>query len=181
MTTIRPKTSRKVYHNRFEGDLARCSVYDLSNNRIVSDESVINNGSYQLVYYEGTYIPDVAIPMRETTISLSREMTTLKEGFRRLESNVATLNSKLDKINPEEFPRFYVWRSKRISSENHSPLIFNEIKYNDGEMYDVQSGKATVEYDGVYIFSTSLYKCAGSSQVSFYIYVNDEAYAESTT
>ena len=153
-----------------------------------------------MVYYEGTYIldqgsthqnldfhaPESRIHAPEsrfprTRISISREMTTLKEGFRRLESNVATLNSKLDKINPEEFPRFYVWRSKRISSENHSPLIFNEIKYNDGEMYDVQSGKATVEYDGVYIFSTSLYKCAGSSQVSFYIYVNDEAYAESTT
>ena len=56
LTTIRPKGSRKVHHNRFEGNLARCSIYDLSQNRIVSDESVINGSSYQLIYTKGIYI-----------------------------------------------------------------------------------------------------------------------------
>ena len=97
MTTIRPKKARKVHYNRFEGDLARCSIYDLSNNKILSDESVVNGGTYQLIYYQGIYILNEAIPMRESrielpkiqeTTDLSREVASLKESVRRLESNL---------------------------------------------------------------------------------------------
>ena len=56
VTTIRPNRARKVHHNRFEGDLARCSIYDESYNKIVSDESVVNGGTYELLYIQGRYI-----------------------------------------------------------------------------------------------------------------------------
>ena len=101
MTTIRPKKARKVHHNRFEDNLARCSIYDLSNNKILSDESVVNGGTYQLIYYQGIYILNEAIPMREsrielpkipeTTGHLPREVASLKESVRRLESNIVWL------------------------------------------------------------------------------------------
>ena len=109
------------------------------------------------------------------------------KGIKSLESRL----SNLEDHSPESFPRFYVWRSWKISSENHQPLIFNEIKYNDGEMYDAQSGKATAEYDGMYIFRlyklmyilycTNLYKSAVTGNVYFYIYINDEVYSKSGT
>ena len=107
-------------------------------------------------------------------ISASSEIL---KGIKSLESRL----SNLEDHSPESFPRFYVWRSWKISSENHQPLIFNEIKYNDGEMYDAQSGKATAEYDGMYIFSTNLYKAADTGNVYFYIYINDEVYSKSGT
>ena len=172
MTTIRPNTARKVHHNRFEGDLARCSIYDLSNNKILSDESVVNGGTYELIYYQGIYILDEAIPMSESRIDLPK----IQEATVRLSKEVASLKAN---INPESFPRFYVWRSNQVSSIDHKPLTFNEITYNDGEMYDAESGKATAEYDGMYTFSTSLFKNPSSGNVYFLIHVNDEGYSKS--
>ena len=220
LTTIRPKMARKVNHNRFEDNLARCSIYDLSNNKILSDESVVNGGTYQLIYHQGIYILDEAIPMRESSIelpkiqetNLSREMASLKKSVRRLDeadsmrkrsidslkinqqttnrlsrevaslkANIGTLNTKMDEINPESFPRFHVWRSQSISERDYEPLIFDETKYNDGGMYSAWSGKATAKYDGMYIFSTSLLAKPNNNILKFFIYVNDERYAKSST
>ena len=111
---------------------------------------------------------------QQTTNRLSREMASLK-------ANIGTLNTKMDKINPESFPRFHVWRSQSISERDYEPLIFDETKYNDGGMYSAWSGKATAKYDGMYIFSTSFYTKPNCDDVKFYIYVNDEIYAKSST
>ena len=180
---------REVHHNRFEGGLARCSIYDLSNNKILSDESVVNGGSYELINHRGIYILDIATDIRQSTIKspkfnlqtdIQYELASLKAKLSRLQSNVGTLEFKMEKLNPESFPRFYAWRSEKVPA-NNDHLVFNEIKYNDGEMYDVKSGKATIQYDGMYIFSTSLYKFPYSGNVYFFIYVNDEVYAKSGT
>ena len=137
---------------------------------------------------------------QQTTNRLSTELESLKEGYRRLESNIGTqttnrlsremaslkanigtLNTKMDKINPESFPRFHVWRSQSMSERDYEPLIFDETKYNDGGMYSAWSGKATAKYDGMYIFSTSLFAKPNNNILRFYIYVNDERYAKSST
>ena len=56
LTTILTKSARKIFYNRFDGLLARCTIFDLSLNRIVSDESVTNGGIYDLTYKNGIYI-----------------------------------------------------------------------------------------------------------------------------
>ena len=141
----------------------------------MSDESVVNGGTYELIYYQGIYILDEAIPMRESRIDLPK----IQEATVRLSKEVASLKANMGKINPESFPRFYVWRSKKVNAMFYKPLKFNEITYNDGEMYDAESGKATAEYDGMYTFSTSLFKNPSSGNVYFLIHVNDEGYSKS--
>ena len=49
LTTIRRKRTRKVPYNQIEGGLAHCTVFDKNNNRLISDESVLNGGIYQLL------------------------------------------------------------------------------------------------------------------------------------
>ena len=48
LTTIRRKRTRKVPYNQIEGELAHCTVFDENNNRLISDETVLNGGIYQL-------------------------------------------------------------------------------------------------------------------------------------
>ena len=55
VTTIRPKRTRKVHFNQIDGGLARCSIYDRNNNRIIMNESVVNEKTYRLVRV-GEYI-----------------------------------------------------------------------------------------------------------------------------
>ena len=167
MTTIRPKTTRKVHHIRFEGGLTRCSIYDLSNNKILSDESVINGETYELKYYQGVYI------LEESQKLILASSDILKE--------IKSLKIQLEELNPKSFPRFYVWTTGPRTAKIYEPLIFNEIEYNDGEMYDAESGKATAKYDGLYLFSTSLYKSCKSNYVCFKIFINNYPYAESCT
>ena len=51
LTTIREKSSKKVYYNQIEGALAHCTVFDKNNNRLISDESVLIGEIYQLVRF----------------------------------------------------------------------------------------------------------------------------------
>ena len=48
LTTIRRKRTQKVPYNQIEGELAHCTVIDENNNRLISDETVLNGGIYQL-------------------------------------------------------------------------------------------------------------------------------------
>ena len=51
LTTIKPKSSRTIYYDLIEGDLAHCSVFDLKNTALVRDETVINGGIYKLLRF----------------------------------------------------------------------------------------------------------------------------------
>ena len=51
LTTIRRKRTRKVYYNQIEGGLAHCTIFDKNNNRLISDESVLNGEIYQLTRF----------------------------------------------------------------------------------------------------------------------------------
>ena len=51
LTTIKPKSSRTIYYDQIEGDLAHCSVFDLKNTALVQNESVINGGMYKLLRF----------------------------------------------------------------------------------------------------------------------------------
>ena len=51
LTTIKPKSSRTIYFDLIEGDLAHCSVFDLQNTALVRDETVINGGIYKLLRF----------------------------------------------------------------------------------------------------------------------------------
>ena len=44
LTTIRRKRTRIVPYNQIEGGLAHCTIFDKNNNRLISDESVLNGG-----------------------------------------------------------------------------------------------------------------------------------------
>ena len=169
MTTLLPNRKRSVYYNRFEGALARCSIYDFSQHKIISDESVINGGTYELVVYKGMYILDEVItsqtPNSDSLVDLSRELESLK--------------AKVDLIDPKAFPRFYVWKSNRIDESIYNPLVFNEIEYNDGDMYSAQTGKATIKDNGMYIFSANLYKNPDSGNVAFYLIINENGFSKS--
>ena len=171
MTTLIPNRTRSVYYNRFEGALARCSIYDFSLNKIVSDESVINGGSYELIEYKGTFILDEVTTSKsspaESLVHLSREIQSLK--------------AEIDLLNPKSFPRFYVWKSDVVYSAYYQPLSFNEIVYNDGEMYNVDSGKVTIKENGMYIFCTNIYKSPKYGNVAAFISINGNHYASSVT
>lgn len=172
MTTILPNRTRSVYYNRLEGTLVRCSVYDFSLNKIVSDESLINGGYYEFIEYKDTFILDEVttnqLSLTNSLVNLSREIERLK--------------TKIDSLDPKSFPRFYVWRSSLVYSRAHyNPLSFNEVEYNDGEMYNVDSGMAIIKENGMYIFCTNLYKSPISGNVAFYISINGNGYARSNT
>ena len=170
MTTILPNRTRSVYFNRFEGALVRCSIYDFSLNKIVSDESVINGRNYEVIEYRDSLILD------EVTTSGSSPTNSLVDLLREIES----LKVKIDFLDPKSFPRFYVWKSGYVySGAFYNPFTFNEVEYNDGEMYNVDSGKAIIKEDGMYIFGTNLYKDPSSGNVAFYISINDNLYSRS--
>ena len=171
MTTILPNRTRSVYFNRFEGVLVRCSIYDFSLNKIVSDETVINGGNYELIEYEGTFILD----------EINTSESSPKASLVGLSREIENLKAKIDSLDPKSFPRFYVWRSFSVYSGYYNPLFFNEVEYNDGEMYNVDSGKAIIKESGMYIFCTNLYKSPKSGNVAFVISINDEGYAKSNT
>ena len=59
-------------------------------------------------------------------------------------------------------------------------MMFNEVEYNDGNMYDVKSGKATIQDDGMYIFGTSVYTKPDSGRVGVSIYINGKVFARAT-
>ena len=171
MTTILPNRTRSVYFNRFEGVLVRCSIYDFSLNKIVSDETVINGGNYELIEYEGTFILD----------EINTSESSPKASLVGLSREIENLKAKIDSLDPKSFRRFYVWRSFSVYSGYYNPLFFNEVEYNDGEMYNVDSGKAIIKESGMYIFCTNLYKSPKSGNVAFVISINDEGYAKSNT
>ena len=83
--------------------------------------------------------------------------------------------------DPKNFPRFYVWKSGTVNTGDHYPLIFNEIEYNDGNMYDSTTGKVKVAYSGMYIFTTSFYMYPDTDDVQVSIYINGESYLQSRT
>ena len=83
--------------------------------------------------------------------------------------------------DPKSFPRFLVWKSGTMTAEKHEPLIYDKIGYNDGNMYDIKTGIVTAKYDGMYLFSANLLKSPESGRVSFYIFVNEDNFAKSTT
>ena len=170
---------RKVHHNRFEGDLARCSIYDESYNKIVSDESVVNGDTYELLYIQGRYILEDAHRLIQPSLNdLWKEIKSLETS---LNASLKRVSAKVEDLNPKSFPRFYVWKSGLVSNKNHHPMIFNEIKYNDGNMYNVNSGKATIQYDGMYIFSTNLYTTPKYGLVYYNFCINDNIHAMSYT
>ena len=68
-----------------------------------------------------------------------------------------------------------------MTSEKHEPVIYDKIGYNDGNMYDINTGIVTAKYDGMYLFSANLFKSPESGRVSFYIFVNEDNFAKSTT
>ena len=174
VTTIRPNRARKVHHNRFEGDLARCSIYDESYNKIVSDESVVNGGTYELLYIRGMYIlEDSQRPIQPSSNDLWKEIKSLK-------TSLEQVSEQVDDLNPKSFPRFYVWKSGDVSKETHYPMMFNEVEYNDGNMYDVKTGRAIVQDDGMYIFGASVYTKPDSGRVSASIYINGKVLARTT-
>ena len=88
-------------------------------------------------------------------------------------------------LDQKYFPHFYVWKSGTVNTGDHYPLIFNEIEYNDGNMYDSRTGKVKIAYSGMYIFSTSFYKYPdtedGEDGVQVSIYINGEDYIKSKT
>ena len=51
LTTIRPKSSRKVHYNQIEGDMAHCTVLSMENDVLILDETVVNGESYKLQRY----------------------------------------------------------------------------------------------------------------------------------
>ena len=51
LTTIRPKSSRKVHYNQINGEMAHCSVLDFNNHVLLMDEAVRNGGTYKLMRY----------------------------------------------------------------------------------------------------------------------------------
>ena len=51
LTTIRPKSSRKVHYNQINGEMAHCSVLDFNNHVLLMDEAVRNGATYKLMRY----------------------------------------------------------------------------------------------------------------------------------
>ena len=82
LTTIRRKRTRKVPYNQIEGGLAHCTIFDKNNNRLISDESVINGGLYQLVRFgEHVFLEPVTTP-----ITIQPDPITPQPAFTRPES-----------------------------------------------------------------------------------------------
>ena len=142
--------------------------------RIVSDESVVNGGTYELLYIRGIYILDDAQrSIQPSSNDLWKEIKTLKTSLKQVSEQV-------EDFNPKSFPRFYVWKSGNVANESNYPMMFNEVEYNDGNMYDVKSGKATIQDDGMYIFGTSVYTKPDSGRVGVSIYINGKVFARAT-
>ena len=98
-------------------------------------------------------------------------------------ASINTINSKLARIDPISFPRFWVWYDGRIESgTDYDPLKFNRVEYNTGAMYSTSTGKVTIPVTGLYHFSVNLKKVATSNgQAYFYIYINGSEYSYSFT
>lgn len=120
---------------------------------------------------------------------IEESLNDIDNKLKDLDYDVRYLQKDVHKLDPKNFPRFYVWKSGTVKTEDHYPLIFNEIDYNDGNMYDFTTGKVKVDYSGMYIFSTSFYKYADINggqdgvqdivQVS--IYINGDEHLKSKT
>lgn len=55
MTTIRPKSTRKIYYDQIAGEMAHCSIFDMDNNALILDEAVENGRRYKLSRYGEYY------------------------------------------------------------------------------------------------------------------------------
>ena len=79
LTTIRPKSSRKVYYNQIRGEMAHCVVLDLDNTALIRDEAVRNGETYKLMRYDGMIFLDIHIATTQpmTTIATTQPMTTI--------------------------------------------------------------------------------------------------------
>ena len=75
LTTIRPKSSRKVHYNQIRGEMAHCVVLDLDNTALIRDEAVKNGETYKLMRYDGMIFLATTQPM--TTIDYYDSMTTM--------------------------------------------------------------------------------------------------------
>ena len=70
LTTIRPKSSRKLHYNQIEGDFAHCTVLDMNNDVLILNEAVTNGESYKIQRYGEVIFLD--IDTIATTQSTSR-------------------------------------------------------------------------------------------------------------
>ena len=113
-------------------------------------------------------------PVRQQIIENTKNIQDLR-------TEISELRSNINQLDPKSFPRFLVWRSGTMPAEKHEPLIYDKIGYNDGNMYDVNTGIVTVKYDGMYLFSANLLKSPESGRVSYYIFVNEDNFGKSTT
>ena len=78
LTTIRRKRTRKVPYNQIEGGLAHCTIFDKNNNRLISDESVLNGGIYQLLQFgEHVFLEPVTTPITFQPNPITIPQTTL--------------------------------------------------------------------------------------------------------
>ena len=112
---------------------------------------------------------------------IEESLNILDDKFLDLDYEVEDLQKDSFFLGPKNFPRFYVWKSGTVNTGDHYPLIFNEIEYNDGNMYDFTTGKVKVTYSGMYIFTTSLYMYPNTDYVQVSIYINGESYLHSQT
>ena len=55
LTTIRRKSTRRIYYDQIEGDMAHCSIFDMDNNALILDEAVENGRRYKLSRYGEYY------------------------------------------------------------------------------------------------------------------------------
>jgi len=55
MTTIRRKSTKRIYFDQIGGELAHCSIFDMDNNALILDESVQNGRKYKLYRYGDYY------------------------------------------------------------------------------------------------------------------------------
>ena len=78
LTTIRRNRTRKVPYNQIEGGLAHCTIFDKNNNRLISDESVMNEGIYQLIRFgEHVFLEPVTTPITFQPNPITIPQTTL--------------------------------------------------------------------------------------------------------
>ena len=125
-------------------------------------------------------MPDVIGDVRPSNQVL-QQTTENTKNIRDLRTEINELKSTMKQNDPKSFPRFLVWKSGTMTAEKHEPLIYDKIGYNDGNMYDIKTGIVTAKYDGMYLFSANLLKSPESGRVSFYIFVNEDNFAKSTT
>ena len=77
MTTIRQNTTRTVHHNIFFKDLARCSIFDFSDQKIVSHESVINDGHNEFIYNQGISLLERVSLTKSENLELLQQKTII--------------------------------------------------------------------------------------------------------